>query len=76
MVDDLHGDLARLGRVEGLALGAVEGSPEGFVDLGSEGAFELLEGLVGAEEVGVPDEEAFSVVIGVDEPTGDVVGRG
>jgi len=47
----------------------------GLVDLGSEGAFELAVGVVGSEEVGVADEEALAVVIGVDEPAGDVVGR-
>jgi hypothetical protein len=30
--------------------------------------------VVGAEEVGVADEEAFFVVVGVDEPAGDAVG--
>lgn len=37
-------------------------------------AFELVVWLVGAGEVGVTDEEAFPVVVGVDEPAGDVVG--
>ena len=53
----------------------VEGRPGGFVDLGAEGALELFVGLVGAGEVGVADEEALAVVVGVDEPAGDVVGR-
>ena len=67
--------LPDLGGVEGEALRAVEGRPLGLVDLGAEGALELAVGVVGAEEVGVADEEALAVVIGVDEPTGDVVGR-
>src|SRR4051794_22228334 len=75
VVDDLHGDLAGRRRVEGLAPGTVDRLPQSFVDLGAEGPLELLEGLVGPEEVGVADEEALAVVIGVDEPTGDVVGR-
>ena len=33
-----------------------------------------LVGVVGAEEVGVADEEALLVVVGVDEPAGDAVG--
>ncbi len=41
-----------------------------------QGSLELLVGLVGAREVGVADEEALAVVVGVDEPAGDVVGRG
>ena len=36
----------------------------------------LAVGVVGTEEVGVADEEALAVVVGVDEPAGDVVGRG
>ena len=75
VVDNLDGDLARLGGVEGVALGAVEGRPLGLVDLGAEGALELAVGVVGAEEVGVADEEALAVVVGVDESAGDVVGR-
>jgi len=30
--------------------------------------------IVGAEKVGLADEEAFFVVVGVDEPAGDAVG--
>ena len=47
----------------------------GFVDLGAEGALEPGVGVVGAEEVGVANEEELAVVVGVDEPAGDVVGR-
>ena len=32
--------------------------------------------IVGAQKIGVAHEEAFAVVVGVDEPAGDVVGRG
>ncbi len=38
VVDDLDGDLGRLGRLEGVALGAVEGRPLGLVDLGPQGS--------------------------------------
>ena len=44
------------------------------VDLGLERGLERAVGVVRAEEVGVADEEAFFVVIGVDEPAGDAVG--
>ena len=47
----------------------------GFVDLCAEGSLELGVGVVGAKEIGVADEEALAVVVGVDEPAGDVVGR-
>ncbi len=75
MIDNFDSDLSRRGWLEGVALGAVEGRPLGFIDLGAEGALELGVGVVGAEEVGVADEEALAVVVGVDEPAGDVVGR-
>ena len=39
------------------------------MDLGLEGGLERLVGVVGAEEVGVADEEAL-----FDEPAGDAVG--
>ena len=74
VVDDLDGDLAGLGRVEGAAGGGVQGRPGGFVDFGAEGALELVVGLAGAKEVGVADEEALAAVVGVEEPAGDVVG--
>ena len=45
---------------------------------GSISAFSVvlraLYGIVRAEEVGVADEEALLVVVGVDEPAGDAVG--
>ena len=44
------------------------------VDLGFERGLQRAVGIVGAEEVGVADEEAFFVVVGVDEPAGDAVG--
>ena len=74
MVDDLDGDAAGGGAVEGAGGVAVEGFPGSSVDLGLEGGLERLVGVVGAEEVGVADEEALLVVVGVDEPAGDAVG--
>ena len=43
-------------------------------DLGLQRCLERLVGVVRAEEIGVADEEAFLVVVGVDEPAGDAVG--
>jgi hypothetical protein len=78
VVDDLHRDLARPRRVERLARGAVELRPLPLVDLGPQRLPQLLVGavlrvLAAGEEVVLPDEEALSVVVGVDEPAGDVV---
>ena len=56
---------------EGAGGVAVEGRPGFRVDLGFEGGSEGLVGVVRAEEVGVADEEALLVVVGVDEPAGD-----
>ena len=64
-----------VGSREGARDGRVERRPGGLVDVGAEGALELVVGVVGAEEVGVADEELLVVVGGVDEPAGDVVGR-
>ena len=75
VVDHFHGDPAALRRRKGHARRRVESGPGRLVDFGPEGAFELFVGLVGPREVGVTDEEAFGVVVGVDEPAGDVVGR-
>ena len=48
--------------------------PRLLVDLGFERGLERLVRVVGAEEIGVPKEEALLVVIGVDEPAGDGIG--
>ena len=66
--------LPDLGLVERPAHRAVETAPGRFVDLGPERPLELVVGFVGPGEVGVADEEALAVVVGVDEPAGDVVG--
>ena len=74
VVDDFDGDLAGLGLVKGAADGGIKGLPGRFVNIGPEGAFELFVGLIGTGEIGVADEEALAVAIGVNEPAGDVVG--
>ena len=45
-----------------------------MIDLSFESCLQRAVGIVLAEEIGVPDEEAFAVVVGVDEPAGDAVG--
>ena len=74
VVDYLHGDLAGVGPVKGAALGGVQFRPSRFIHLGLERPLQLLIRLVAAREIGVADEEALTVVIGVDEPAGDVGG--
>ena len=74
MVDHLHRDAARLGLVEGAGGVAVQAGPGVLVDFGLEAVFEGGVGVAGAKEVGVADEEAFLVVVGVDEPAGDAFG--
>ena len=66
---------ARLRLGERLAGGRVQCGPSRLVDVGLQGAFEFVIRLLGSGEVGVADEEAFAVVVGVDEPAGDVVRR-
>ena len=73
VIDYLHRNPARLRAREGSRRGAVQGGPGVLVDFGLEGGLERLVGVAGAEEVGVADEEALLVVVGVDEPAGDAV---
>ena len=74
VVDHLHGDAAGLGLAKRPRGVAVQRRPGFCVDLGLERRLERAVGVVGAEEVGVADEEALLVVVGVDEPAGDAVG--
>ena len=74
VVDDLHGDAAGFGFVQRAGYVAAEGGPGFFVDLGFERRLERLVGIIRAQEVGVADEEALFVVVGVDEPAGDAIG--
>ena len=74
MVNHLDRDFAGCGPVEWTADGGVKHGPCRFVDLGAKGALQLFVGIACAGEIGVADEEALAVVIGVDEPAGDVVG--
>jgi hypothetical protein len=75
VIDHLHRDPPlRLGLGERPGGVAVEALPGVLVDLGLQRGLERLVGVVGAEEIGVADEEALLVVVGVDEPAGDAVG--
>lgn len=74
MVDHLHRDAAGSGFGEGAGGVAAQGGPGVFVDFGAEAGFEGGVGVVGAEEVGLADEEALFVIVGVDEPAGDAFG--
>lgn len=74
MVDDLHRNPPRLRLLERTRGVAVQCRPCFRVDLRLQRGFERAVGVVGAEEVGVADEEAFFVVVGVDKPAGDAIG--
>ena len=74
MVDYFHRDPAILGFLERSRCITVQGRPGFFVDLSLKCGLQRAVGVVGAQEVGVADEEAFFVVVGVDEPAGDAVG--
>jgi len=74
MVDDFHGDAAGLRFGERARGVAVQRGPCLFIDLGFQRGLQRAVRIVRAEEVGMADEEAFFVVVGVDEPAGDAVG--
>ncbi|MEA5421436.1 hypothetical protein VB712_19605 [Spirulina sp. CCNP1310] len=74
MVNDFDGDAARFGFVEGAGNVAVETGPSFLIDFGFEGGFKGFIGVVCAEKIGMADKEAFFIVVGIDEPTGDFVG--
>ena len=74
VVDHLHGDSPLFWFFERAGGVAVEGFPGFGVDFGFQGGFQGGIRIVGTEEVGVADEKAFFVVVGVDEPAGDAVG--
>ena len=74
MIDHLDRDLAGLGLLKGVGGRRVQGAPGGLIDLGPQGALQFFVRLVGAGKVGVANDEGFLVVVGVDEPAGNVVG--
>ena len=74
MVDHLDRDAAALWLGKHYGGVTVEGGPGFRIDLGLQGGLQAFVGVVLTEEVGLPHEEAFAVVVGIDEPAGDVVG--
>ena len=74
MVDDLYGDAAGLRLVEGARGVAVQRCPCLFVDFCLESSLQSFVGIVGAEEVGLADEETLFVVVVIHEPAGDALG--
>ena len=72
MVDDLDGEPPCRRTRERLGNVAIERFPCFSVDLGLQAGFERLVRIIRAHEIGAADEEALLVVIGVDEPCGDV----
>src|SRR5665213_3120092 len=73
VVDDFYGDAAGFGFAERAGGVAVEGGPGFGVDFGFQGGFQGVVGVVGAQEISVADEEAFLVVVGVNEPAGNSI---
>src|SRR5580700_8108384 len=73
MIDNFHGDATRLWFGEGTRSVAIERRPSFLIDFGFEGSFEGAIWIVCAQEVGVTNEEAFLVVVGINKPTGDAV---
>ena len=74
MVDYLYRYTPGLGLVERPGGVTVESGPCVFVDLGLEGGFQSLVGVVCTQEVGMADEEAFLVVVGIDKPASNALG--
>jgi len=76
VVDDLHGNLAGCRPVKRAAGGRIEGGPRRLVDFRPQRPLQFVVRFLRAGEASVADEEALAIVVGVDEPAGDVVGRG
>lgn len=58
VIDDLHGNAASFGSVEGAGGVTVEGSPGVCIYLGFESGLESFIGIISAEEIGMADEKA------------------
>ena len=83
MVDDFYGDATGFGLGEVARGVAVQGGPGFGVDFGFQGGFQGAVGVVGAEEIGVADEETFVVInevaggmFGLRELAQQVIGEG
>lgn len=71
MVDDFDGDAARFWFIEGAGGVAIKGGPGFRVDFGLQRSLQGTIGIIGSEKIGVANEEALFVVIGVDKPARD-----
>ena len=71
VVDHLHCDASALRALERAPGVGIKRRPGILVDLGLKRRPQALVRVVGAEKVGVADEEALLVVVDVDEPGGD-----
>ena len=74
MVDHLHSDAARFWFVKRPGCIAFERGPGFLIDFGFEGGLEGFVRIVCTEKVGVTGEETLLVVIGIDEPAGNIAG--
>src|SRR5437660_230415 len=73
MVDHLDRDAPVRGLVKRPRGVAVQRSPGFLVDLGFQSRLERLVRIVRPKKIGVANEEALFVVVGIDEPAGDPV---
>jgi len=74
MIDDLDGDFAGGGEIEGVTLGGIERRPSLFVNFRLQRFPQFFIRFIGSGKIGVPDKETLAVVIRVDEPASDFVG--
>lgn len=73
MVNHLDGDAARFRLRKGTGSIAVQARPGIFIDFSFECSFQSFIRVIRAEKIGVAHEEAFFVVVRIDEPAGDSV---
>src|SRR5258706_3625000 len=73
VIDDLHGEAARLRARKRTRLVAVERRPRVLVDFALQRRIERFMGIVRTHKVSVPDEETLFVVARVDDPYRNVV---
>ena len=74
MIDHFNGDSAGLRFWERSRRVAVERGPGFFIDFSFQRRFQRAVRVVRAEEVRVPDKEAFFIIVSVDKPAGYAFG--
>ena len=72
MIDHLHGDAAGFWLVERPGCVAFERGPGFLIDFGFEGGLEGFVRIICTEKIGVTGEETLLVIIGIDEPAGNI----